>query len=73
MSDNNQRDTAGIEGFEQIDDFLAGMAVEVAGRFIGQNQGWLHDGGAGDGDALALAAGELIGAMVGAIFQTEIV
>ena len=37
------------------------MAVEVAGRLVGENQGRLHDGGAGDGDALALAAGKLVG------------
>jgi hypothetical protein len=57
--------------FEQGDHLFAGVAVEVAGRLIGQNQRRLHDGGAGDRHALALAAGELVGPMVGAVLQAE--
>jgi hypothetical protein len=61
-----------IECFEQVDHLFAGVAVEVAGRLVGQNQRRLHDGGAGDGDALALAAGKLVRLVVGAVFQAEI-
>ena len=37
------------------------VLVEVAGRLVGQQQGRAHHDGAADGDALALAAGQLVG------------
>jgi hypothetical protein len=58
--------------FEQAHDFLAGGAVEVAGRLVGENHRRLHDRGAGDGHALALPAGELVRAMVGAVLQAVV-
>jgi hypothetical protein len=61
-----------IERFEQVDHVVAGGAVEVAGRLVGQQHGGLHDGGAGDRDALPLAAGKLVGAVVGALFEAEV-
>ncbi len=42
----------------------AGAFIEVAGRFVGENQRWLLRQGAGDGGALLLAAGELGGKLV---------
>ncbi len=44
---------------EEVDDRLAGVEVEVAGGFVGENDGGVVGEGAGDGDALLLAAGEL--------------
>ena len=38
------------------DDLLVG-GVEVAGGFVGQQDGWVVDEGPGDADALLLAAG----------------
>ena len=42
-----------------IDDRLAGRAIEIAGRLVGQQQRRPGDKGAGDRDALLLAAGKL--------------
>src|SRR5271156_1351130 len=46
---------------EESHDFVAGFGVEVSGGFVGEDDGGLVDQGAGDGDALTLAAGELVG------------
>ncbi len=39
------------------DDFLAGARIKIAGRLVGENEIGMIDKGAGDGDALLLAAG----------------
>ena len=72
MGNHNQRDATPIEFFEQTNNLFASVAVKIAGRLVSQYQGWLHDGGAGNRHTLALTAGKLIGAMVGAVFQTKI-
>ena len=69
MGDYDHGDALGIEFFEQAYHFFAGRAVEVACRFVGQQYGRLHYGGAGDGNTLALATGKLVRAMGGAAFQ----
>ena len=53
--------SAGVEVVEEGHDLVAGLGVEVAGGFVGEDDGGVVDKGAGDGDALALAAGELVG------------
>ena len=73
VRDHDQRHAAGVELLQQAHHLVAGGAVEVAGRLVGQHQGRLHDGGAGDGHALALAAGELVGPVLGAVGQAEVV
>ena len=45
--------------------------VQVAGGFVGQNDGRLVDQGAGDGHPLLLAAGKLVGMMVDAVGQAH--
>ena len=50
---------------QQPQHVLARLRVEVAGRLVGEDDGRFGDQGAGDGDALLLAAGEL-GGPVGA-------
>ncbi len=47
-----------VDFFEELDDFGAGFFVEVAGGFVGEDDFGVVDEGAGDGDALFLAAGE---------------
>ena len=47
------------------------MAVEVAGRLVGQDECGLGDERTGDGDALLLAARELGRLMVDPVAQTE--
>ena len=48
-----------VEVLQQAQDLLGGLAVEVAGGLVADQQGRVGDDGAGDGDALLLAAGEL--------------
>ena len=48
-----------VEALEEAHDFIAGGGIEVAGGFVGEEDGGVVDEGASDGDALALAAGEL--------------
>ena len=56
---------------EDVHDGASGGGVEVAGGFVGEEEGGLIDEGAGDGDALAFAAGELVGAVFEAGFEAE--
>ena len=56
---------------QQAHDAVPGLRVELAGRLIGQQQGRLIGQRAGDGDALLLAAGELVRPMVGAVGQAH--
>ena len=68
---HDQGDAARVEVFEHLDHFLPGVLVEVAGGFVGQQQIGFGDRGAGDGDALALAAGELIRLVPAAFGQSH--
>src|SRR5699024_3607658 len=45
--------------------------IEVAGGFVGEEEVGVGDDGAGDGDALFLAAGELAGEVVEAVAQAH--
>ncbi len=53
-------------------DLVAGGRVEVAGGLVGQQDGGVVDQRAGDGHALALAAGKLVGLVVHALFQVHL-
>ena len=55
---------AGVEGRELGPHGDAKLGVEIGKRLVEQEGGGLADDGASDGDALALAAGELTGAAV---------
>ena len=44
---------------QEGEDLVGGFAVQVAGRFVGEDKGGAVHQGAGDGDALLLAAREL--------------
>ena len=57
---------------EESHDFDAGLGIEVAGGLVGQDDGGAVDQGAGDGHALALAAGELIGLVIHALAQADV-
>ena len=56
---------------EQVQDFGSRVAVEVAGRLVGQDQRGLVDQRAGDGHALLLAAGEFGRLVVQPVAQAE--
>ncbi len=65
MGDDDEAVAAlGVELEEEVDDFLAGGVVEVTGGFVGEEKRGVVAQGAGDGDALLLAAGEFRGPMV---------
>ena len=57
---------------EEGHDLDAGFGVEVAGGLVGEDDGGAVDQGAGDGDALPLAAGELVGLVIHARFEADI-
>ena len=59
------------EGPEEFEDRLAGVGVEVARRFVGEDDARAVDQRPGDGDALLLAAGELHGPMALAVLQID--
>src|SRR5687768_6571431 len=59
------------ERAEQVEDVGGGFPVEVAGRIVGDEQRRIRDEGAGDGDALFLAAGKLGGGVVAAIGKAD--
>ena len=53
-----------VDPVEQLHDPDRGDRVEVAARLVGEQQRRVVDEGAGDRDALLLAAGELVGVAV---------
>src|SRR5574343_1230283 len=60
-----------LELLEQRQDLGAGLRIERAGRFVGQDHRRSVDQGAGDGDALLLAAGQFARTMPHAAGQTD--
>ena len=61
VGDEDDGVALGVEIVEEGHDLVAGLGVEVSGGLVGEDDGGVVDEGAGDGDALALAAGELVG------------
>ena len=53
----------------QREDLVAGRGVEVAGRFVGEQDRRIDRQRAGDRDALALAARELVGQVLQAVAE----
>ena len=47
-----------IQGLEQVEDFVAGFAVQIAGRLVAEEERGIGDNSASDADALLFAAGE---------------
>ena len=58
-------------GGEEIHDLVTGFAIQCGGGFVGDEESGFVDEGAGDGDALLLAAGELAGAFAFATGETD--
>ena len=61
----------GVEGEHQVDDLLAGGRVQVAGGLVGQHQPGRGGEGPGDGDALLLAAGQMLGGVGKPVLQPD--
>ncbi len=55
----------GVEAPQDVHHLLAVLGVEVAGGFVGEDQGGLAHDGAGDGGALLLSAGQLVRVVAG--------
>ena len=53
-----------VEPLENVYDLQAGLAIEVPGGFISQDNGRVIDQRPGNGYPLLLTAGELVGLMV---------
>ena len=71
VGDEDDGFAVGVELVEEVEDFEAGLGIEVAGGFVGEDEERVVDEGAGDGDALLLAAGELLGAVVEAMAEAD--
>src|SRR4029453_10701612 len=56
---------------QETDGAVAVLLVELGGGLVDQQEGWLDGQGPGRGDPLALAARELVGALLGAVAQAE--
>ena len=61
MGNEDDGVSLGMELIEEGHDLVAGFGIEVAGGLVGEDDGGAVDEGAGNGDALALATGELVG------------
>jgi len=71
MRDDHDRQTVGIQLLEEFDDALTHGAVQIAGRFVGEEERRPVYQCTCDGYALLLAAGELVGVMVGTVTQSN--
>ena len=60
-----------VQCHQQVEDRAPVRGVQRAGRLVGQHQRRSVDHGAGDGDALAFAAGELVGQVVGSMAEPD--
>ena len=60
-----------IQSLQDFQNFRRGMAVQIAGRLVRQQESRVADDRARDGDALLLSAGKLLGQVVDAFFQTD--
>ena len=60
-----------VERLQQVEDFVAGLAIEIARRLVAEQQRRIGDDRARDADALFLAAGELARVVLRAIGQAD--
>src|SRR5487761_2250653 len=67
VGDHDDGVAVAVEVLEEVGDDLLVGCVEVSGGFVGEEDGWVVDEGAGDADALLLSAGEFAGEVAGAV------
>src|SRR5690625_3699064 len=72
VGDYYDRRALAVQLVEEPHYLLAGTGVEVAGRFVGEEQRRVHGEGAGDGYPLPLAAGELCGGVAVFLGQSHL-
>ena len=72
VSDHDDGDAAlAVQQSQRVHDVMGVACIEIAGRLVGKEHGRIVDEGAGDGDALLLAARELARRIALAIAQPE--
>src|SRR5947209_1266261 len=64
VGDDQRRHAASCQHPDGVEDLAHKLGVERRGRLVEQNDGGFHGDRAGDGNALLLAAGELVRALV---------
>ena len=64
MSDHNDGIALFMDVFELFHDDVGRAGVEIAGRFIGEDDFGATDNGAGDSDTLLLATRKLLGVII---------
>lgn len=72
MGDEDEGLALAIEVVEEVEDFFAGFGVEVASGFVGEDDERAVGESAGDGNALLLAAGELVGSVIEAVVESDL-
>ena len=73
MSDHDDGASVFLVQFvEQFHDFGSHLGVQVTGRLVGKDAIGIADDGPGDGDTLALAAGELRREVAHAVRETDL-
>ena len=60
-----------VERLQQVEDLVAGLAIEIAGRLVAQQQRRVGDDGARDADALLLTARQLARIVLRAIGEPD--
>ena len=71
VGDHHDGDALIVEFLKNPHHLNGSFGIEIAGGFVGKEDLRLIDEAAGDGDALLLAAGELVGHVVGAIGEAD--
>src|SRR5690606_2697719 len=71
VRDHEERGAEPVERLEEAHELLSRRRVEVARGLIGEEDGGAVDEGAGDGDALALPAGELVRLVVHPVSEAD--
>ena len=71
MRDHDDGDATLVQFLENPHDFNAGPAVEISGRFVGEQNLWIIDQRARNRDALLLTTRKLTRMMVFPSLQTD--
>src|SRR5580692_6757478 len=71
VGDDHDRGAVAVQLAEQVQDGRAGRAVQVAGGLVGHDQCGPAGQGPGDGGALLLAAGQLVGPVPSAMAEPD--
>src|SRR4051812_42720442 len=60
-----------VQRLQQVEDLVAGLAIQVTRGLVAQQQRGISDDGARDADALLLAAGQFLGLVLHPIAETH--